>query len=65
MVSAAWRDLCEIYVALIVPDSNWYGTASLPLGVTGAGSREGDRALLITKDPLDVSLAVICLPKAS
>lgn len=66
MVSPPCRDLCELYVALIVPESNWYGAASLPVGVTGAGSRCDWKASLSVRVPLDVvSSRVNLLPKAS
>jgi hypothetical protein len=56
---------CALYVALIVPDSSWYGAASLPVGVMGAGSRPPAKASLKVSEPLaGAPSSEILLPNA-
>jgi hypothetical protein len=46
ILSLPSNERCELYVALIVPESSLYGTASLLVGVTGAGSSAVPKASL-------------------
>lgn len=63
--SAPWIARCALYVALIVPDSSWYGAASAPVGVTGAGSSPLSNASLSVSVPLaGAPSADTCWPNA-
>ena len=63
--SLSESERCALYVALIVPESNWYGAASLPVGVIGAGSSPLLCESLNVKEPLaGAPSSEILLPKA-
>lgn len=51
-------------VDLIVPESNWKGAASAPVGVTGAGSNAVPHASLSIKEPYAGVSPVILSPNA-
>ena len=66
MVSLPVKDRWELYAALMVPESNRYGAASFPVGVTGAGSSPPANASLNLREPLaDAPSSEIREPKAS
>ena len=45
------RPRWALKVDLIVPESNWKGAASAPVGVTGAGSNAVPHASLSAREP--------------
>lgn len=65
MVSLPVRDRWELYAALMVPESNRYGAASFPVGVTGAGPSPPAKASLnVREPPADAPSSEIREPKA-
>jgi hypothetical protein len=61
----ASRRLYSSKTALMDPENSWKGAASLPVGVTGAGSNASPQASLRVREPyFGPSLVSMSLPKA-